>query len=162
MKKLFHTPGHSFVGDLYMHVAKTYEELITEAREAESADVETAIKLYERAIRQEPHAETAYNRLMIVYRKEKMYKEELALIDKGIKAYREFFDKRSAPVKKNAKAVQLSNALAKSLGLKDKKGNDQVEREPIASWLKRKEMVEKKVKGKVTKVKSKNSKVKKK
>lgn len=137
-----------------MHVAKTYEKLVAEAREAESTDVETAIKLYNRAIKQEPHAETAYNRLMIVYRKEKMYEEELALIEKGIRAYREFYGKRSEKiVKKNAKTIQISNALARSLGLKDKKGNDQVEKEPIASWMKRKEMVEKKVKGEKSKVK---------
>jgi tetratricopeptide (TPR) repeat protein len=129
-----------------MHVAKTYDELVDEAREAESTDVDTAVKLYQRAIKQEPHDERAYDRLMIVYRKEKRYEEELDLINKGIKAYEEFFAERSKKiVGKNAKAVQISNALAKSLGLKDKKGKDHILKEPIASWVKRKEIVEKKL-----------------
>ena len=129
-----------------MHVAKTYEELVKEAREAESEDPAISIKLYQRAIKQEPHIELAYNRLMIVYRKKKMYKEEFELINKGIMEFEKFFEERSKKiVGKNAKAVQLSNALAKSLGLKDKKGKDQVLKEPIASWMKRKAMVEKKL-----------------
>jgi hypothetical protein len=141
-----------------MHVAKTYEELVKEAREAEGSDPETAIRLYQRAVKQEPHIELAYDRLMIVYRKEKMYTEELELINKGIKAFESFFAERSKKIMgKNAKAVQLSNALAKSLGLKDKKGNDQVMKEPIASWMKRKGMVEKKVKGERSKVKKRSA-----
>ncbi len=144
--KILRAQWHSFVDRQFMQVAKTYEELVKEARQAEAEDPKTAIKLYLRAIRQEPHAEQAYDRLMIVYRKEKMYEEELALINKGIKAYEEFYNERTKKIMgKNAKAVQLSNALAKSLGLKDKKGKDQVMKEPIASWMKRREMVEKKL-----------------
>ena len=67
-----------------LEIAKSYTELIALAKEAEQAsDVEKAIKYYEKATRLEPLEPFAYNRLMIIYRKEKNYTAELNTINKG-------------------------------------------------------------------------------
>jgi tetratricopeptide (TPR) repeat protein len=128
-------------------VAKTYNELIKEGKEAEAnKDLETAAKTYERAIKQEPHEEVPYDRLMIIYRKQYRYEDELNLINKGIGAFESFYKKKSQKiVSKNKEAEKLSMSLAKSLGLTDKKGNDVYHLGPVDKWLKRKAVVEKKL-----------------
>jgi tetratricopeptide (TPR) repeat protein len=130
-----------------MHVAKTYEELIDEAKEAElDKDLDKAAKIYERAIRQEPLEQFPYDRLMIVYRKQKQYEDELKVIEKGIKIFGDLYKKRTQKtLSKRKNAQRLSNQLIKSLGLKDKYGEAIYQPEPIASWLKRKHVVEKKM-----------------
>jgi tetratricopeptide (TPR) repeat protein len=130
-----------------VQVAKTFDELINEAKEAEkNEDFESAAKYYERAIKSQPHNEAPYTRAMIMYRKLAEYESELKIINKGINIFEEFYQNRSQKVIGNdKKVVQLSNALAKSLGLKDRKGKDQFHPEPIAKWMKRKEVVLKKL-----------------
>jgi tetratricopeptide (TPR) repeat protein len=130
-----------------LNVVRSFTDLVKEAREAETNDdPEMAIKLYQKAIKMEPHNELPYNRLMILYRKQKQYKEELDLINKGIKAFEEFYQKRSEKLMgRHKRAAQLSNALAKSLGQKGKKLQASYLPEPIPTWGKRKELVEKKV-----------------
>jgi len=71
---------------------------------------------------------------MIVYRKLKDYKRELELIDRGIKAYEDYY---KSNVKKSKKVIELSSKLAKSVGLIDKKGNTTYDPEPIGKWKKR-------------------------
>jgi hypothetical protein len=59
---------------------------------------------------------------MIIYRKLYQFEDELRVINKGIKSFEDHHQKKSRKIiGKRQKAVQLSNALAKSLGLKDKK-----------------------------------------
>lgn len=130
-----------------LHVAKTFNQLITAAKEAEiNEDLETAAKNYEQAIKQEPLDENSYNKLMIIYRKLYQFEDELRIINKGIKSFGDFNQKKSNKIiGKRQKLVQLSNALAKSLELKDKKGNELFQPEPIAKWMKRKKIVEKKL-----------------
>jgi tetratricopeptide (TPR) repeat protein len=130
-----------------LHIAKTYSELIGEANEAERAgEQEKAVSLYERAVKLEPHDELPYNRLMILYRKLRRYEDELALINKGIATFETFYKKKSEKLFEKHKSVQaLSKSLAKSLGLKDNKGADIYHPEPIDKWLKRKEVVERKL-----------------
>lgn len=65
----------------------TIKQKIEEAFEEEKVDSSIAIKEYEKAIKADPLAEIAYDRLMILHRKEKDYKKELNLIDAGIKAF---------------------------------------------------------------------------
>lgn len=131
-----------------MHIVKSLHDLLTEAKEAElNDDLPEAIKLYDRAVKQVPTDERAYNRLMVIYRKEKEYKLELKVIEKGIEVFAKLYQSKTKKVVGNDKeAVRLSNALIRSLGLKDKKGNDLIEHEPIATWKKRKEVVLKKIK----------------
>jgi len=122
----------------------TIKEYIKEAGEAEEKEnISRAVKDYEEAIQKDPLAEKAYDRLMILYRKEKDYKNELRLINSGIKAFEEFYRSRKSGSKKIA---EISKKLNKSFGLTDKKGNAVYDPEPIARWKKRRGMVEKRIK----------------
>ena len=85
---------------------------------------------------------------MIIYRKQKKYKEELDVINKALQHFKEYQDKKSSAKTKNAAINKLSKSLNKSLGLTDKKGNFLYEPEPVPTWKKRKATVEKKLKRK--------------
>ncbi|MEO5984840.1 MAG: hypothetical protein ABIP80_05005 [Ferruginibacter sp.] len=123
---------------------KPVKEIITEAKTAEdSGQLETAAELYNQALQQDELNEYAYNRLMIIYRKKKDVKNELHIINTAIKAYKDFYASKKH-ITKNISAI--SNKLNKSFGLTDKKGNTLYTPEPIATWLKRKELIEKKKK----------------
>jgi DNA-binding SARP family transcriptional activator len=50
---------------------------------------------YEKIIRKDRYNEKAYDRLMIIYRKNKDYAKELKLIEAGIRAFIELFNKAS-------------------------------------------------------------------
>jgi tetratricopeptide (TPR) repeat protein len=122
----------------------TLKQTIKEAQAAEEKeDISLAIKDYEEAIQKDPISERAYNRLMILYRKEKDYKSELKLINAGIKAFENFYKSRKSGSKKIA---EISNKLNRSFGFTDKKGNAVYDPEPIARWKKRKATVEKRIK----------------
>jgi hypothetical protein len=122
-------------------------ELLREAREAETNnDADTAAKLYERVIRKQPHLEEAYSRLMVIFRKQKDYEAELAVINKGIKAFEDFYKQRVEKVFHDHKQAQrLSTALARSLGQSGKKTGEVFYPQPIPKWLKRQAIVEKKL-----------------
>ena len=126
---------------------KEYKNLLQEAEDAEEKkDCVRAIKLYKQQIKKHPDEEYAYGRLMIIYRKEKMYKQELELINQGIKFFQEYYEKKlNENIGNNSKIKQLSASLIKSLGLSDKKGTNLYEPEPIPKWKKRKLVVEKKL-----------------
>jgi hypothetical protein len=130
-----------------LHVARSFDELIAEAKEAEeNSELEKAAKIYQRTIRLEPHDERPYNRLMIIYRKLTWYEEELKTIKKGIEVFQELYQKKSNRlIEKNKTAVRLSHALAKSLGQKGKKTEPFFYPEPIPKWIKRQNIVEKKL-----------------
>lgn len=115
------------------------KDLIETAREAEAAqELEHAAKLYERVIKEDVINEYAYDRLMILYRKFKQYKEEMRIINAGIKAYENLYKTKSKHIR-SRKVAEISNALLKSTGLADKKGNQLYDPEPIGKWKKRKE-----------------------
>ena len=101
-----------------------------------------AARLYEDAIKSKPLDEHPYNRLMIIYRKLKQQKDELRIIKLGIAVFEAQYNKTS----KNKKLTELSNKLMKSAGLVDKKGNVTFHPEPINKWMKRKGLLEKKMK----------------
>lgn len=121
---------------------KTIKETLAEAKNAENLEQpETAAGLYEKALQQDKLNQDAYNRLMIIYRKLKDKKKELQVINSAVKAYKDFY----ASKKRTSKSITaLSNKLNKSIGLIDKKGNTLYVPEPIATWQKRKELLEKK------------------
>ena len=121
--------------------------LLKNAKELEkNGELEEAASLYEKVIKADPRRETAYNRLMIILRKQKKYKKELALLNKGIKAFKDRYE--SGKKKSISKKVeQISKALLKSTGLADKKGIPLFQNEPIGRWTKRKQIVEKKLNG---------------
>lgn len=122
------------------------KDLIETAREAEaSQELERAAELYERVIEEDLINEYAYDRLMVLYRRFKQYKDELRIIKAGIKAYENLYKTKSKHTR-SRKIAEISNALLKSTGLADKKGNHLYDPEPIGKWKKRKEVVEKKLK----------------
>lgn len=114
-----------------------------EGAEAEQENIQVAKEDYEAAIKNDPLAEKAYDRLMILYRKEKDYKSELKLINAGIKAFESFYKSKKSSSKK---ITEISNKLNRSFGFTDKKGNSLNDPEPIARWKKRKVTVEKRIK----------------
>ncbi|HWI91718.1 MAG TPA: hypothetical protein VNT20_10610 [Flavisolibacter sp.] len=130
-----------------LHVARSYNELMQEAKEAEeNNEFEKATKIYERAVKLEPHEEQPYDRLMIIYRKFTWYEDELKIIKKGIANFEELYQKKSERLLgKNQSVARLSNALAKSLGQKGKKTESIYYPEPISKWMKRQKVVEKKL-----------------
>lgn len=91
-----------------------------------------------------------YDRLMIHYRKEKNYAEELKVVKQGIANFKKFFaqHQRSTVKKKKSKIEELSRLINKSTGLTDKKGNEVYLPEPLLKWLKRQATVEAKLKKK--------------
>jgi tetratricopeptide (TPR) repeat protein len=122
-------------------------ETLTKARDAESAGkLEDAAALYEQLVKENISDEFVFDRLMILYRKLKLYKDELRIINKGIKVFEDIY-KRSTGRKsaKQEKLTTLSNAFMKTAGLKDKKGNLLYIPEPLSRWMKRKTVVEKKL-----------------
>ncbi len=131
-----------------MTLRVTDTNLLQKAQQAEAdAELEQAASLYEELIKDEPRNELAYHRLMIIYRKLKQPKDELRIINSGIKAFQQFYQSQvKKRVGRSAKVAQLSKALLKSAGLADKKGISTYDPEPIAAWKKRKALVEKKLK----------------
>ncbi len=116
---------------------------IKEAESDAKEDAATAIKEYEEAIKKNALAEKPYDRLMIIYRKEKNYKKELRIIIAGIKAFETFYRSKKS---RSKKIVDISQKLNRIFGFTDKKGNTLYDPEPIARWKKRKAVVEKKIK----------------
>ena len=128
-----------------MEVAKHYTQLIKEAREAEEeGEPNAAIELYEKAIRQKPVLEHPYNRLLVLYRKGKEYGKELKVINKALDVFRELYDKKKEAFSGSGKVAQLSKAILKTVG--GNKKDYHYYPEPIPKWMKRKAVVEKKLK----------------
>jgi hypothetical protein len=100
---------------------------------------------YEKIIRKDRYNKKAYERLMIIYRKNREYAKELKLIDVAIKAFSELYSK-SIKRKPDKKTIRLSKALLKMTGLSDNKGNPFYHREPIDKWIKRRSGILSKIK----------------
>ena len=112
-------------------------------------NLEGAIKFYEENIKENYADAFAYERLMIIYRKLKKYKDELRIANKGIRVFADQYAnqlKQSLSDRKNKKKVrELSDIFMNKAGLKDKKGNSTFSPEPINKWMKRKIVIEKKI-----------------
>jgi hypothetical protein len=108
-----------------------------------TGDMEEAAKLYEKLVSKHPAGEHNYNRLMMIYRKQKDFKNELRVINSGIKVFQDLYTPSSLGKHKNI--IKLSKQLNMMTGLTDKKGNALYEAEPIGKWKKRKQIVLKKL-----------------
>jgi len=129
-------------------VALKIEERNKVAREAEeNGDVNKAARFYEQNIKEDYADKFAFERLMIIYRQEKEYKNELRVIKRGIEVFQQNFKDRVkhslARRVTDKKLEQLSNAIIKISGQKKEELHFP---DPIDKWLKRKEIVEKKLK----------------
>jgi hypothetical protein len=123
------------------------KKLLEQAREAETNnESKKAGELYKKLIAMEPLKPLFYDRLMIIYRKLKQYKNELKVINRGVKTFEKHFGDRAKKIysKHKRKVTQLSNELMKKTGLKTI--NHEYLPEPLNRWTKRKELVELKLK----------------
>src|SRR6266498_1730511 len=125
-------------------LALEVEERNNEARIAEQdGDLNRAVKLYERNIKEDYADEFAFERLMIIYRKQKEYKDELRVINRGIKVFQqnmaEHLKHSLARHIDGKKLERLSRAIMKKSGLKKEQLHFP---DPIDKWIKRKEIVE--------------------
>ena len=115
----------------------------------EDGDINKAIRFYEQNIKEEYADKLAFERLMIIYRKQKEYKEELRVIKRGIEVFQKNMRERVkhslARRVSDKKLEQLSSAILKITGQKKEELHFP---DPIDKWLKRKEIVEKKLKSK--------------
>jgi hypothetical protein len=100
---------------------------------------------YEKVIKADPHNEIAYNRLMIIYRKQKELDKELQIIKRAIRSFEDMYAS-SVKIPGNKKVSHLSNAFLKMSGLSDKKGKLLYRPGPLAKWDRRKTLLEKKLK----------------
>ena len=108
----------------------------------EEGELKSAAAHYEKVRKIYETDQYIYNRLMIIYRKLKEYKKELAVINAGIKSFTRLYNSNKSS---NKKVATLSRALLKSTGLVNKKGEAVFEQEPINTWKKRREVVRKKL-----------------
>ena len=113
------------------------------ARKAEKEDTAQATKMYKDIIKADPLNEQAYSRLMILYRKEKDYKAEEAIIHRAIQHFEGYYKKQQHT--RSAQITSLSKSIAQKTGLVNTKGSALYAPEPIASWQKRLLTVEKRL-----------------
>jgi tetratricopeptide (TPR) repeat protein len=119
-------------------------DLLAQGKDAEAAtEWEEAEKTYHRVLKRDNNNLPAFKRLMIVYRKQKLFKEELAIINKAIDAFGKLYQPKTAH---NKKVQSLSAKINKAFGMVDRKGNSLYEPGPVATWKKRKLLVEKRLK----------------
>jgi tetratricopeptide (TPR) repeat protein len=128
-------------------LALKVEERNNEARQEEQAgNLQRAIKLYEQNIREEYADEYAFERLMIIYRKQKQYKDELRVINLGIDLFehslKEHLKQTLSRHMDGKKLELLSNAILKKTGSKTQQAHFP---DPIDKWMKRREIVEEKL-----------------
>lgn len=127
-------------------IRQMIEENNVAGRQAETDDdLELAIKHYEDNIKENYADAFSYNRLMMIYRKLKKVKDELRVIKKGIQVFSTQHENQFK-ARKNKKVSELSHAFMTKAGLKDKKGNYTYYPEPVNKWMKRKAVVEEKIK----------------
>lgn len=125
----------------------TVQDLLEEAIRLEGeGDFKEAEKHYNIVLDKDSLNVTAYNRLMIIFRKLKEYRKELSIIDKAIKSYEAEAKSSIQERKLNSKIASLSRSLAKSLGLLTKSGMPVYINEDVERWAKRREIVKKKLK----------------
>ena len=131
-------------------VAVKIDERNRMAKEAEEdGDINNAVRFYEQNIGEDYADKFAFERLMIIYRQQKEYKNELRVIKRGIEVFQQNFKERVkhslAKRVGDRKLEQLSQAIIKITG---QKKDEHHFPDPIDKWLKRKEIVEKKIKNK--------------
>jgi tetratricopeptide (TPR) repeat protein len=117
----------------------------TGAEAEASGDIDAAIKLYEKNIKRGLADSFPFDRLMVIYRKQKSYKEELRVINRAIEVFTGKIEKEQQRmlkrIKNKTQLKKLSTVLGKKTGLMNKKGTDLYVPAPVDRWLKRKEVV---------------------
>jgi hypothetical protein len=121
----------------------------TRLRMVKPEDPDEPVDRYLHEVRSGTTSTIPYERLMIYYRKQKMFKEELDVIDRGIEMLHTFYknQQKMALGDRIPQSIKsLSDKISKSTGLHDKKGNDLYLPEPIPKWTRRRLVAEQKLK----------------
>jgi pantoate kinase len=126
------------------------KELLTGRQAEAGGQTAVAIKLYEKQIAKGYNDTLPYERLLVLYRKQKNYREELHVLNRGITLLqqqltdhqKELFAKKP----QRNKLLRQSRALAQKMGLLDKKGEHLLLPQPLEKWINRKKNVQKKIK----------------
>ncbi len=125
-------------------------EHIQQGAAAEAAgDMKAAVELYESSIKKGIADPFPFDRLLIIYRKQKKYKDELRVIKRGIEVFNKQMKEQQQRLLAHTKSLtslkRLSNAFSKTSGLTDKKGTLKYLPGPVSKWLRRKKIVEEKI-----------------
>ena len=128
-------------------------ESVKKAEEAvKNKDWESATVIYNELNKRVPGDERFYDRLMMLYRRQNMPRKELDIINRGIKTISAIFHAKGDKLfAQNAKVKRISNALLKSLDLKNANGKYLFDPDKVVQWKKRKEIVLKKIAAKKVK-----------
>jgi tetratricopeptide (TPR) repeat protein len=120
---------------------QTEGDWITRATDLEkNGELDRAADAWLRVLKAHSLYVPAYDRLMIIYRKQKEYHKELKMINKAISVFKERFEKKKPAY--NKKITALSKALLKATGLGDKKGGSLYQLGELARWNKRKKLLQ--------------------
>ncbi|RYG01632.1 MAG: hypothetical protein EOO02_12335 [Chitinophagaceae bacterium] len=123
----------------------TVREQLEKGRELEDVGkYKDAEKIYRSLIKRKSPAEQAFNRLMILLRKERAYAKEMIVINNAIEIFEAA--QPASKHKSQSKIHKLSLSLGRSTGLIDRKGKSTYDPEPIATWKRRKDLLSKKIK----------------
>jgi uncharacterized protein YciI len=131
-----------------MEAMKSSKEQLAEGRQLErSGDPEAAAQIYRKLVGRDPRNQDAVNRLLVVYRKLKNYREELAVINQVLAAYQaEDKARQEKWVREHSKAAAAGAAIFQKLGGSTVSGFGA---DPaVGILMRRREVVERKVSGK--------------
>lgn len=125
-------------------------ETLAQARQMEEeGDLNNAALHYSRLYDQSPGDRRIISRLLVVLRRMKAYKKEMQLINSVVKNYKEgLVAKQKAWTKAHRSMARTSLSLARSLQLIDTKGIPVSQDRYILTLLKRKAVVEQRLKAK--------------
>jgi uncharacterized protein YciI len=101
-----------------MEAAKTIKERFTEARRLEQAgESERSAALYQKIVDSDPDHQQAVARLLVIYRKLKEYRKELAVIDAVLASFAQRDkDLQAKWIKEHPKAAGASRSMVRQLG----------------------------------------------
>lgn len=116
---------------------------LAQATELEKGgDLPAAAKIFLQVLGKTPGNYLAYDRLMVIYRKQKESKKELEIIDQAIKDFEEsYLTRQNNWIERNKAAADLTRALAISLGVMDKRGLPVASDPVLQKWLKRRDLL---------------------
>lgn len=100
-----------------------------------SGDIAGALKLYQKAVKTDPSNAMAWNRQMIIFRKNKSKEEEVKLIKEAIFEYQQFMAAQQEKwLQDNQEKADSSRELAKILGLLEPNGLPTKDDATIEKW----------------------------
>lgn len=116
---------------------------LAQATELERAgDLPAAAKIFLQVLGKTPGNYLAYDRLMVIYRKQKESKKELEIIDLAIKDFEEsYLTRQNNWIAQNKAAAELTRELAISLGVMDNRGLPVASDPVLQKWLKRRDLL---------------------